>query len=296
MASIQSKVAKALFRWYKKHWYHQRIPLYHMRPGMERLMRLLPSPRSCIKTWHTLGDLEALCVQPKTKNTKAQLLYLHGGGYAMGSAKTHWKMAGRIAQRTHFEVWIPNYRLAPEQPYPAALEDALTAWEAMEQRFAGEPLFLAGDSAGGGLALSLLFRLKERGKPMPKATYLISPWCDLSGQLPGYDRQEQKDPFLDRASLARFAKFYAGTQLKNPEISPVFNEARDLGPILLQAGGDELLLPDALAMERLLKEGNTDVDLEIYPDMFHVFQAGDGVLPEAKKALNKAGNWLLSHL
>ncbi len=296
MASFQSKVAKKLFRWYKKHGYHQRMPLYHMRPGMERLMRLLPSPKGCTKTWEKLAHLEALVVQANNKKPKAPLLYLHGGGYAMGSAHTHWKMAGRIARRTHFEVWIPNYRLAPEHPYPAALEDALAAWEAMEQRFPHQKLFLAGDSAGGGLALSLLYRLKERQKAMPTATYLISPWCDLSGQLPGYDRQEQKDPYLDRQSLARFAKFYAGTQTKNPEVSPVFNEARDLGPILLQAGGDELLLPDALAMERLLKEGKTAVDLEVYPGMFHVFQAGDGLLPEATRALNKAGTWLLSHL
>ncbi len=243
--------------------------------------------RSCLPCG---GDL----LRPAVGVPDGAVLYLHGGAFCMGSAATHRAITSRLASRSHSEVWVPNYRLAPEHPYPAALDDALECFRQM--LIAGHPadrIVLAGDSAGAGLALALAFRLREQGLPMPGGLLLCSPWVDLSFDGESMRLNARLDPMLSRLRLMICARHYRGDEgRQNPGCSPLFAEFGGMPPMLIQVGSDELLLDDAIRLAQRAAVHGADVRLTQFSGMWHGFQLHAGLLPIAATALDQAGAFI----
>jgi acetyl esterase/lipase len=213
-------------------------------------------------------------------------LYLHGGGYTLGSHATHTAITSNLAKATGAPVLVPDYRLAPEHPYPAALDDAIAAYRFLLERHAPQAIAVAGDSAGGGLALLLVLALRDRGLPLPSSLLLLSPWTDLtlSGETMG--RLADADPLLSRAWLERASVAFRGPIAANdPRVSPLYADLRGLPRTLIQVGADEILLSDAERFVERARAAGVDVRLECEPGMWHDFQIHAGVLHAADAAI-----------
>lgn len=218
------------------------------------------------------------------------LLYFHGGGYVLGGLDTHHELMGRLSRYCQAPVLGLDYRLAPEHPYPAAVDDATTAYlELIERGIKAEQILLGGDSAGGGLALACLLRLKAEGQPLPAGAILFSPWTDLTGSGASTISRADLDPMVSAALLAPMAKLYrADRDAADPEISPLFGDLSGLPPLLVQVGDHEVLLDDSTRLANLAEAAGVSVDLEIFDGAFHVFQSMPQ-LPESAMALEKVG-------
>ena len=225
-------------------------------------------------------------------------LYLHGGGYVLGLAAEHRELAWRLARQAAIRVFMVDYRLAPEYPFPAALEDATNSYRwLLEQGHDPENISVGGDSAGGGLCMALLINLRNQGLPLPNAALLLSPWVDLSCSGDSAGRNAVIDPILSPATLDKFARFYVGDRdMRAPLVSPVFADLKGLPPMLVHVGSTEVLLSDA---ERLVDRVNIvggDAHLNVWPDMPHVFQLLANRIPEAKTAITELSEFLKSHM
>jgi acetyl esterase/lipase len=214
------------------------------------------------------------------------MLYLHGGAYALGSIDTHREIVARLARATKLRGLAIDYRLAPEHPFPAALEDATAAYGwLLDNGYTPSRVVIAGDSAGGGLALATLVALRDAGQPLPAGAVCISPWTDLALTGASIQGKAAVDPILDPESSERYARSYAGEHERtSPLVSPLYAELTGLPPLLIQVGTDEILLDDARRCAEKAREAGVDVTLEIWKEMFHVFQMVR-FLPEAKEAV-----------
>lgn len=211
--------------------------------------------------------IESLCAVALPTRS---ILYLHGGIFVMGSPAAYRNRAMRLSYRCNAEVFIPDYRLAPEHPYPAALDDAICAWKFVKAFRPNARIFVAGDSAGGGLALSLLLRLRDLRMPMPDGAFVFSPWTDLTASGASVDGNRHKDLWFTRRHLETWAGYYgAGADLRSPYVSPVFGEFSGSPPLLLLVGENELLLDDALRVRDAAKRTGTDVQVHIGRGMQH---------------------------
>jgi len=210
-------------------------------------------------------SIESVCaVEAPTR----VILYLHGGAFFMGSPSSYRNRAMRLSYRCDAEVFLPAYRLAPEHPYPAALDDALAAWKLVSDLRRDKPLVVAGDSAGGGLSLSLLLRLRDFATVMPHAAVLLSPWTDLTVSGASVDRNHGKDLWFTRKHLETWATYYVhDANPQSPYVSPVFADLSGLPPLLLLAGEDELLLDDTLRVENAAR--GVEVTVHIGKGMQH---------------------------
>jgi monoterpene epsilon-lactone hydrolase len=217
-------------------------------------------------------------ITPKNGVPGHAVLYLHGGGYTICSPATHRNLAGRIAKTAQAYTLVPDYRLAPEHPFPAALEDALACWDwLIAQGYPEKNISLGGDSAGGGLALALTFKLRDAGRPLPSSIVLLSPWVDLS-------------------EAGEYARLYLTEgDLRNPLVSPLFGDLRGLPPILLHAGGDDFLLQDSVRLAKAINDQDGDVEFKQWAGLFHVFQAFAPFFPEAGQAISEIGAFIRSH-
>lgn len=215
-------------------------------------------------------------------------LLLHGGGYNAGSPRTHRKMAAYLSRAAHGRVLTPDYRLAPEHPFPAAVKDALMAYGwLLEQGFAEEQIVVGGDSAGGGLTLSLLLALREAGAKMPRAAVTMSPWTDLSCSSGTYMRHRSLDPIIDKEGLSEAGLWYAGERsTKDPMASAMFADLSGLPPLLVQVGGDETMLDDSRIFAERARAAGVDVTYQLYDGMWHVHHSGAPEVPEAVAAYN----------
>jgi acetyl esterase/lipase len=231
---------------------------------------------------------------PQTHPNRA-ILYLHGGGFCIGSPVSHRGLISQIAAAAKAEAFALDYRLAPEHPFPAGLDDAVEAYRRLLAM--GLPpggLAIAGDSAGGGLALALFHRLKAEGLPAPGALILISPWLDLTLTAPSYEEREDLDPMVSKASLQAYADAYiAGQDPKHPGISPLFADHSGLPPTLIHVGTDEVLFSDSETFARAALALDADVQLEIWPAMIHVWHIFYPLMPDARQAIAWAGEWLI---
>ena len=216
------------------------------------------------------------------------LLLLHGGGYSSGSPRTHRKMAANLSRAAHARVLTPDYRLAPEHPFPAGVKDALKAFGwLLDQGFPASSIVVAGDSAGGGLALSMLLALREADAQMPRAAVLMSAWTDLTASSPSHASQRKIDVQVTRAGLRRAGLAYAGGRdPADPMASALFADPSGLPPILLQVGGNEVLLDDSRIFAERARAAGVDVTLRIFEGMWHVFQFHAPEVPEAQAAMN----------
>ncbi len=211
----------------------------------------------------------------RTHMKKYVILYCHGGGYMTGSSLYARTLTNKLAASTSMDVLCFDYRLAPEHPYPAALEDAEKAWNyLMLLGYGARDVIVAGDSAGGNLALALVHKLKSQGRLLPRGLVLLSPWTDLTASGKTYQTRAEVDPILDAAYIAKAAESYAGVEesLEHPFISPLFGDFHGFPPTYIQVGNNEILLSDSRMLHKRLVKANVAAKIDIFPGMWHVFQ------------------------
>jgi acetyl esterase/lipase len=222
------------------------------------------------------------------------ILYLHGGGYVLGNCATHRNITARIAVSAASRAIVPEYRLAPEHRFPAPVEDAIAVYDALlDAGILPSELAVAGDSAGGGLAAAFLLSLRDSRRPLPKLAVLISPWTDLTLSGDSYRTRADLDP-VDRAvALRRMVQAYLGSaDPTDPLASPIFGNLHGLPPLLIQAGDHEVLLDDSMRFARQARAAGVDVELQIWPEMWHGWQLSAPELPEANEAIGRIGSYI----
>lgn len=249
-----------------------------------------PIPAGVTVSDTALGGVPALAVDVASAGPGPTLLYFHGGGYVVGSARARVTLVSDILRRTGGHALSVDYRLAPENPFPAPVEDGLAAYEALLARGA-EPssVVLAGDSAGGGLAVATMVRVRERGLPQPAAGALMSPWVDLTLTGESHVSKAAKDPIFDHPDAVRwYVDHYLGTaDPRHPLASPAHADLTGLPPLLIQVGSHEVLLSDSIRLADRAGRDDVDVTLEIVAGVPHVFQTAAGDLAEADAALDR---------
>ena len=263
-----------------------RIPLMNQRSYQTTFFTLKPLPSDVIYDEIEDFSYKAEWVIPPEEDPEKVIFYTHGGGYGMGDLVSSRALIAPIAKKTGIRVFSFEYRLAPEHPFPAAFDDAKEAYEyVLGQGYSPGNIIAFGESAGGGLAVSNILRLIAEGKEAPKCLVTISPWSDLTATGQTYFLNEDKDPLLRGKYLKRLADSYVGDDSPlNPYISPAFASYDDrFPPTLIQAGSDEVLLDDSKLLYDAMKDGGVDVDIEIYPKMWHVFHIWK--LEESDKAI-----------
>lgn len=205
---------------------------------------------------------------------KHVILYCHGGGYSTGSSIYARTLTSKLSSSTSMDVLVFDYRLAPENPFPAAVQDAMKAWNyLMLLGYGARDVILAGDSAGGNLALSLVLKLKEEERLLPRGLVLMSPWTDLTSSGRSHETKAEMDPVLSEDYINRMIGAYAeGMDLKDPMISPLFGKFEGFPPTYIQVGENEILLSDSMRLHRAMVEANVSVKIDHFPGMWHVFQ------------------------
>ncbi len=241
-----------------------------------------------------VSGIRAEWITPPRVEGGRRILYLHGGYYLFGSIQSHRNLAGNIAAAARARALIIGYRLAPEHPFPAALEDALTAYcWILAHDTQPSQITLAGDSAGGGLVLSLLLSLRERGEPLPAAAVCMSPTTDLSLSGESWSINAQKDVVISRQIAEQTQLLYLpGVNPCDPLASPLFGDLHGLPPLLIQVGGDEVFLSDSQCFAESARRAGVDVTLEVWPGMQHVWQYAAAFLPEARRAIGGIGEFV----
>jgi monoterpene epsilon-lactone hydrolase len=257
-----------------------------------------PLPADVTVTAATLGGVPTAEITVDGVEPRHVVLYFHGGVYVMSDAFLAAGLASQVSRRTHAKVISVDYRLAPEHPYPAAVDDALAAYEAvLENGIAPADIAFAGESAGGGLAIATLVNARDHGLPLPAAAFVMSPYVDLTLAGTTMETRREADPLLSRELLqARVTDYTAGQDAGLPLISPVFADLSGLPPLMIQAGSHEVLLDDAVRLARQAATADVEVTLEITPRVPHVFQAYAPMLDEAGAALDRAGVLLSAYL
>lgn len=256
-----------------------------------------PSSRAASTMKVEIGEMSTLRASPKGREPEGVLLYFHGGGYCIGSWATHRALITHLAVAANAAVYAPNYRLAPEHPHPAALEDALQAYRwLLGQGFPSERIALAGDSAGGGLALATAKASRDAGLPAPASIALISPWTDLRGDTPSMTANVRIDPMIRPSWSRRCAERYlAGRDPNDPLCSPLFADHRGLPPILIHVGTDEVILDDSTRLAERCTEAGVDVTLRVFDRMWHEFHIHAGLMTESDEAVAEIGGFLAAH-
>ncbi len=244
MADLRTNLIKKAIAPFFANWH--RGTVVEQRSNQEKLARFNYFPKGISCQPAQIGALEAEWVRPASPD--GTVLYLHGGAYCLGSIKTHRMLAAALADGANMQVLMIEYRLAPEFPFPAALDDAVAAYLwLMENGSSPTRILIAGDSAGGGLALATLLKLRDEGQPLPAGGILLSPWTDLTMSGDSAATKASLDFILNADHLSRMAQLYAGeASLQNPLISPLFSDLTGLPPLLIQVGTDEILLDDSL--------------------------------------------------
>lgn len=268
------------------------IPLEQLRKGMEKVAFKVADDVQSENV--TVAGRAAEWVRASGVQAGRALLYLHGGGYVMGSLTTHRALGGEISRAAQAAVLLVDYRLAPEAPFPAAVEDGVASYRwLLDQGFKPPQLAIAGDSAGGGLAVATLVSARDQGLPMPKAAVLISPWSDLTCSNESYKTRAAADPMITPGGIGRIAGVYLqGKDAKHPYASPNYADLRSLPPLLIHVGRDEVLLDDSIKLDEKARAEGVDSTLEIWDDMIHVWHAFHPMLPEGKQAIARVGAFL----
>jgi epsilon-lactone hydrolase len=268
--------------------------VHELRQRFEQTMAAQPLAADLTLTPGALGSVPTVEITIAGVEPRRLLLYFHGGVYTFGSAALGANLAAQIARRIDAAVISVDYRLAPEHPFPAALEDAVAAYDAVLARgVAPAEIVVAGESAGAGLAVAGLLAARDRGLPMPAAVLLMSPWADLTLTGTSMDTKEGIDPVLARpAFLPRVADYVGDHDPATGLISPIFADLSGLPPLVIQAGSHEVLLDDAVRLAGRAAADDVPVTLEVTPGVPHVFQASYAVLDEGAAALDRAGRLL----
>src|SRR5216683_4399997 len=270
-----------------------------MRGAMEKLSEHVASDVKCEPV--EAGGVKAEWIVPPGAAEDRVILYLHGGGYVMGSINTHRAMIARISRASKAKALALDYRLAPEHPFPAAVEDATAAYRwLLAQGYKPNKIVISGDSAGGGLVLATLLALRDANVAMPACAVPISPWTDMEGTGASMKTNAAKDPMVapsgSNGGLLNMAKAYVGSaDPKNPLASPLHADYRGLPPLLIQVGGTETLLDDSTRVAEKAKAAGVKADLEVWDEMIHVWHVFAKLLPEGQQAIDRIGQYVLEH-
>jgi acetyl esterase/lipase len=285
MASIQAALFDRLIR---------RLDLFGadgadtltLRRRIDRFSGSAPSPRGVAIRPVDAGGVPAERVIPRGAPTDRCVLYLHGGAWCLGSPRTHRGLVADLARGAGVRAVSVDYRLAPEHPYPAGLDDCVAAYRwLLERRVNPSRIVLAGDSAGGNLAAALLLRLRDEGIPLPAGAVLLSPATDLALTGPSHVTRREVDPFFAKIGPVRFVEDYVGPHdVHEPYISPLYADLGGLPPMLIHVGDHEVLLDDSVRFAERATAAGVDARLVVWPGMFHVFQTFAPFLPEARRA------------
>jgi len=245
------------------------------------------------------GGVDATWISAPGVRADCALMYLHGGGYVMGSVNSHWDLIAGLSASAGCRVLALDYRLAPEHPYPAAIEDAESAYRwLLEQGIPSGGIAIAGDSAGAGLAATLLLALWRSRMPMPAAAVLMSPWVDFEAAGASFDSRKEFDPLVRRRLIHETARVYLAGKVdrRDPQVALLHADLRGLPPLLIQVGDHETLLDDSRSLAEQAQLAGVDVTLEVWDRMIHVFQLFAEELPESRGAIESAGAFLHRHL
>jgi monoterpene epsilon-lactone hydrolase len=273
-------------------------PIEEVRRAFEQMASVLSMPPDvrCERT--DAGGIPAEWVAAPGAEDRNVILYLHGGGYAFGSINTHRDIASRISRASGARVLLIEYHLAPEHPFPAALDDAVAAYRwLLSEGVDPARLILAGDSAGGGLTVATLIALRDAGDPLPAAAVCISPWVDQEGAGESLTTNADLDPMVQRDGLlAAAAAYHRGFGPRHPLVSPIHADLSRLPPMLIQVGTSETLLDDSRRLAARAKEAGMDVTLEPWEGMIHVWHLFAAVLPEGQQAIDRIGEYIREKL
>ena len=273
-------------------------PLERQRAAFEKQGRRAKMPAGVDMRSASIGPMHAEWLRPGDIEAGAAILYLHGGSYTMGSCTTHRALAARIAAAARVPALIIEYRLAPENPFPAALTDTKNAFGwLLHQGIDARRIAVAGDSAGGGLALALAVGLRDQGLALPRAIVCISPWLDLTLSGETMTTCAEADPLLNWNTSVLHARRYVGQQdPREPLLSPLFADLHGLPPLLIQVGQHEVLRSDSERLAARARQAGLEAKLEIWPGMWHVWHAWAGSVPEARRAIRRIGEFVREQL
>lgn len=265
-------------------------PLWQQRGEMDTSGLALPMPEEQIEITHSRSNgVPGLKFSPIGVETQGALLYMHGGGYVIGSAASHRHLVAKLAIDIGVDAWSLDYRLAPEWAFPAAVDDAVDAYRhLLEAGYKPNQIVVGGDSAGGGLAACLLVALKEQNLPQPAGAFLLSPWTDLTQSGETYETRGSVDPLVKKSDLDEMAMAYLqGTDPKTPTASPLYADLERIAPLKIVVGDLETLLGDSLRFADKARSAGVEVQLDVHPDMIHIFPYFWPLLTEAREACDK---------
>lgn len=290
-----ARLRNSILRTLLKILFKRKLTIEELRARSDKNVSMMGKlPEEILVEQVNIEALKAEWVFRADSDAKKVIFYLHGGGYVTGSAGTHRMLCASLTQNTNAKIFFPEYRLAPEHPFPAALEDATSAYRwLLAQGFEAANIIIGGDSAGGGLSLALIQILKEDGLPLPAGVICLSPWTDLTMSHESHRHKAHADPILLADGLQLWASSYiAENDPRNPLISPAFADFTDFPPLLIQVGSEEVLLDDAKELAKKSKSAGVDVTISIYGGMWHVWQTMGELLPESRAAFEEISEFV----
>ncbi len=270
-----------------------RVPLAVQRQGSKAAGLLSKFPAGTQPTRVDMNGVPGLRYRTHGSENGKALLFLHGGAYVLGGPASHGAFAAQLADAAGATAYLPDYSLAPEHPYPAATEDAVAAYRWLLLHYTADRIVIAGDSAGGNLALATAMIIRDKGLPMPAALALISPWIDLTHSGESAQSRARRDPMLRTDWLGACAKLYAhNVPLDDPRISPLFGRLEGLPPMLVHVGSEEVVLSDSERLAQSAGVAGVDLCLRVFEGLWHDFQLHAGQLPEADESIAELGRFL----
>ena len=297
MPSFRSKFCRILTKYLVASKFNPNMTIDEMRRSMESLTKLASLPSKTKVEKVSFNGISAEWICAKEAHEDRVILYLHGGGYNIGSPNTHRELAAHISMTSGAKVLLPDYRLAPEHPFPSALEDATSAYRwLLDTGLTGRNISIAGDSAGGALSIATSISLRDTGEPLPASIACISPWIDLEMSGNSIKTHAKIDPLLNLQLLKIMASNYIGDNDPcSPLISPIYADLRGISPLLIHVGSDEMLLDDSTRIAEKAKNAEVDVTLKIYDQMWHAWHLNVRLMPEAKNAIEELGSFIRKH-
>lgn len=298
MSSFRAKAMRAVTSAWFRSVNAEKADVHRMRTVWHTLANTLWTASGVDVRRTEFAGMRAEWLTPQAPARRKVMLYLHGGAYVFGNCATHRQLVSYIARACGVRALVIEYRLAPEHRFPAAIEDSLAAYRALrEEGYAPADILVAGDSAGGGLVMALLLSLRDAGEEMPAGGLLFSPWLDLTASGESMTTRAKRDPWFKPPDMPIIASYYCESdEYRNPLVSPVFADVAGLPPIYIQVGDDEILLSDSTRIAENIEAAGGDVTLEVWPDMFHVFQVFVHQMPESREAIEQLAPFVTARL